>query len=118
MDELPDYAELTIFPNPAQNELTIDLIAKVGGNAQVQIMDLSGRILIEDDMNASSSFAEYFADPIGVKEDDGLDVIELLVRDGGPAEGQPTFWKLVQISGDVVDQKEENGGRGGCSASD
>ena len=62
MDELPDYGELSIFPNPAQNELTIDLSAKVGGKARVEILDLSGRILLQDDMNASASFAEYFAD--------------------------------------------------------
>lgn len=80
MDELPDYAELTIFPNPAQNELTIDLIAKVGGNAQVQIMDLSGRILIEDDMNASSSFAEYFADVSTFKK--GTYVIRISTENG------------------------------------
>ena len=80
VDELPDYGELTIFPNPAQNELTIDLIAKVDGNAQVQIMDLSGRVLIEDDMNASSSFAEYFADVSAFKK--GTYVIRISTANG------------------------------------
>ena len=62
IDELPEYGEVSVFPNPAQSELTIDLVAKVDGNAKVEIMDLSGRILLSDDMNASASFAEYFAD--------------------------------------------------------
>jgi hypothetical protein len=62
LNELPNYGELSVFPNPAQDELTIDLVAKVDGNASVKIMDLSGRVLLQDEMNASASFAEYFAD--------------------------------------------------------
>ena len=80
VDEIPEYGELSIFPNPALNELTVDLSAKVDGKAEIQMMDLSGRILLQDEMNATATFAEYFADISSFKK--GTYVIRIITANG------------------------------------
>ena len=42
--------------------MTIEIEGKIDGSAHVEILDLSGRILVSDEMNATNSFAEYITD--------------------------------------------------------
>ena len=62
IDEIPDLNEIKVFPNPVLNELTVEIEGKIEGSAYIEILDLSGRILRSDSMNASDSFAEYITD--------------------------------------------------------
>jgi hypothetical protein len=62
LDEQLPEGEISVYPNPVLNELTIELEGQVNGDARVQIQDVSGRILLTDQMNATASFAEYITD--------------------------------------------------------
>ena len=62
-EELSNNAALSVFPNPVNQELTIEIEGQIAGGAYCEITDLSGRILFSQEMSmTSSSFAEYFAD--------------------------------------------------------
>ncbi|MFM1853937.1 MAG: hypothetical protein RL164_1255, partial [Bacteroidota bacterium] len=60
--ELESEAQISIFPNPGKGFTTIELSGEVNGNAQLKIMDLSGRVCHQSVMNASANFAESFVD--------------------------------------------------------
>lgn len=62
VQELESEAEISIFPNPGKGLTTIELSGEVNGNAQLKIMDLSGRVCHQSAMNASANFAESFVD--------------------------------------------------------
>ena len=62
LDETSALNEISVFPNPVLNELTIEIEGKIDGAAHIEIIDLSGRILVSDAMNATNSFAEYITD--------------------------------------------------------
>ena len=51
--------EISVYPNPVIDELTIEIEGKIDGNARIEITDLSGRVLINGQMNATGTFAEY-----------------------------------------------------------
>jgi hypothetical protein len=60
--ELESEAEISIFPNPASHIATIEISGQVLGAAALQILDLSGRVLHQETMAATASFAESFID--------------------------------------------------------
>ena len=62
LDEISALNEIKVFPNPVLNELTIEIEGKIDGAAHIELLDLSGRILVSDAMNATNSFAEYITD--------------------------------------------------------
>ena len=62
LDEPAIRNVIKVFPNPAINELTIELEGSVDGSARIEILDLSGRIIVNDEMNATMNFAEYITD--------------------------------------------------------
>lgn len=47
--------EFNIFPNPVRDELNIDFSAKTQGNAQIRILDLTGRIVKNYQINTTDS---------------------------------------------------------------
>jgi len=61
-DELAIENEISVFPNPAINELTIEIEGEINGDARIEILDLSGRVIVNDAMNATINFAEYITD--------------------------------------------------------
>jgi len=62
LDEHEAEGEVSVYPNPVLNELTVELEGQVNGAARIQIQDVSGRILLTDEMNSTASFAEYITD--------------------------------------------------------
>ena len=62
LDEYEAEGKVTVYPNPVLNELTVELEGQVNGAARIQIQDVSGRILLSDEMNSTASFAEYITD--------------------------------------------------------
>jgi hypothetical protein len=54
--------QLNIFPNPSNGEFYIDLGGEINGFAKLQVLDLSGRIILNKEMNSTSNFAETTID--------------------------------------------------------
>ena len=68
-EELSNIAALSVFPNPVNQELTIEIEGQIAGGAYCEITDLSGRVLFSQEMSmTSSSFAEYFVDVSSYKK--------------------------------------------------
>jgi hypothetical protein len=61
--------EIAVFPNPAQQEATVEISGFVGAKATLQLFDIMGKLWIETPMEASESFASVTLDlkdlPIG-----------------------------------------------------
>ena len=54
--------QIAIYPNPASATTTIEVSGEINGAAELHILDLSGRLLYQEQMAASASFAESFVD--------------------------------------------------------
>ncbi len=80
LDELENEGQITVFPNPVLNELTVELEGEINGRAEIQILDISGRVLLADKMNASASFAEYITDVSSFKK--GSYIIKIATDNG------------------------------------
>lgn len=51
---------ISIFPNPGAGLTTVELNGQINGQAKLQLVDLMGRILYQEDMKATADFAESF----------------------------------------------------------
>jgi hypothetical protein len=60
--ELQENAKISIFPNPGSGQTTIEMSGQINGQATLAILDLTGRNLYSEQMNASANFAESFVD--------------------------------------------------------
>ena len=80
IDEAILSNEISVYPNPVINELTIEIEGKIDGAARIEITDLSGRILINDQMNATGTFAEYITQVSDFKK--GTYVIKVYTTNG------------------------------------
>ena len=60
--------------------MTIEIEGKIDGAARIEITDLSGRILINDQMNATGTFAEYITQVSDFKK--GTYVIKVYTTNG------------------------------------
>jgi hypothetical protein len=54
--------DISIFPNPSSGNTTIEISGLVDNHAELEIVDLFGRVILREDMNASQYFAESFVD--------------------------------------------------------
>jgi hypothetical protein len=54
--------EIAIFPNPSNGITTIEVSGDVNNDATVEIIDITGRLIYSEKMNASANFAESFVD--------------------------------------------------------
>ncbi|MFM7474116.1 MAG: T9SS type A sorting domain-containing protein, partial [Crocinitomicaceae bacterium] len=54
--------EVSVFPNPSSGITTIEVSGAVNNDASLEILDLTGRIVHSEKMNASATFAESFVD--------------------------------------------------------
>ncbi|MFM8963060.1 MAG: T9SS type A sorting domain-containing protein, partial [Sphingomonadales bacterium] len=60
--EVQNEPSIAIFPNPGSGQTTVELSGQVNGRANLQLLDLTGRSLHQEQMNASANFAESFID--------------------------------------------------------
>jgi hypothetical protein len=69
LDEAKLDHDIAVFPNPAQQEATVEISGFVGHKATLQLFDIMGKLWIESPMEASESFASVTLDlkdlPIG-----------------------------------------------------
>lgn len=75
LDELESKNNLFLYPNPASNELYVDFGGTLSQDAELNILDLSGRLISSSKMNAVSSNASANLDISGLT--DGLYLIQL-----------------------------------------
>jgi hypothetical protein len=54
--------EIAIFPNPSNGLTTIEVSGAVNNDAKLEIVDLTGRSVYAEKMNATANFAESFVD--------------------------------------------------------
>ncbi len=54
--------EIAIFPNPSSGLTTVEVSGDVNNDASLEILDLTGRIVYTEKMNATKYFAESFID--------------------------------------------------------
>jgi hypothetical protein len=54
--------KIAVYPNPGAGLTTIELSGQLNGAASLQILDLTGRPLYQEQMHATSDFAESFID--------------------------------------------------------
>lgn len=50
--------QLLIFPNPNNGEFTVEVSGEVGNKAELQILDLSGRLVYDGSMTSNEQFAQ------------------------------------------------------------
>jgi hypothetical protein len=63
--DVPEYtqvSEISVYPNPGAGLTTIELSGQINGRARLQLLDLTGRTLHQEDMKATADFAESFLD--------------------------------------------------------
>jgi hypothetical protein len=54
--------EIAIFPNPSNGITTIEVSGVVNNDETVEIIDITGRLIYSEKMNAYANFAESFVD--------------------------------------------------------
>ncbi len=62
VEELIQQTSVSVYPNPTNGVCTIELNGQTGGQADLLIMDLTGRVVHKEKMNATVDFAEAFPD--------------------------------------------------------
>ncbi len=55
-NDLPDV--LTIFPNPTPGAVKINFAQPIAGSGKVQVYDITGRLMVQKNVNAGSTFLE------------------------------------------------------------
>lgn len=63
--DIPEHdmaSEISIYPNPGAGLTTVELSGPINGSATLKLLDLTGRILYHEDMQATTHFAESFID--------------------------------------------------------
>jgi hypothetical protein len=54
--------EIAVFPNPSNGLTTVEVSGAVNNDASLEILDLTGRLIYAEKMNATANFAESFVD--------------------------------------------------------
>jgi hypothetical protein len=54
--------QIAIFPNPSNGLTTVEVSGVVNNDASLEILDLTGRLIHSEKMNATANFAESFVD--------------------------------------------------------
>ncbi len=54
--------EIAVFPNPSNGLTTVEVSGAVNNDANLEILDLTGRLIYSEKMNATANFAESFVD--------------------------------------------------------
>jgi hypothetical protein len=62
VNEIEMNHEIAIFPNPSNGITTVEVSGDVNNDASIEIIDLTGRMIYSEKMNASANFAEAFID--------------------------------------------------------
>ena len=82
---------LSLYPNPAQQQMVLEYVHQAGGDIYLSIMDLQGRVLTEDDRSVQAG-----VNRISIQLDDipqGIYLLEVINEDSGK-RGVSKFVKI------------------------
>jgi hypothetical protein len=71
--------EIAVFPNPSNGLTTIEVSGAVNNDASLEILDLTGRLIYSEKMNANANFAESFVDVSTYKS--GTYLVKIITND-------------------------------------
>ena len=71
--------EIAVFPNPSNGLTTIEVSGVVNNDASLEILDLTGRLIYSEKMNATANFAESFVDVSTYKS--GTYLVKIITND-------------------------------------
>jgi hypothetical protein len=71
--------EIAVFPNPSNGLTTIEVSGAVNNDASLEILDLTGRLIYSEKMNATANFAESFVDVSTYKS--GTYLVKIITND-------------------------------------
>jgi len=71
--------EIAIFPNPSNGLTTVEVSGAVNNDANLEILDLTGRLIYSEKMNATANFAESFVDVSTYKS--GTYLVKVITND-------------------------------------
>ena len=71
--------EIAIFPNPSNGLTTVEVSGAVNNDANLEILDLTGRLIYSEKMNATANFAESFVDVSTYKS--GTYLVKIITND-------------------------------------
>ncbi|WP_306643227.1 T9SS type A sorting domain-containing protein [Sanyastnella coralliicola] len=59
LNDEPSYSEMTIYPNPASNQINIDLSRNITGVLTAELIDLRGRLVLRTNLVSNSNAPTY-----------------------------------------------------------
>lgn len=71
--------EIAVFPNPSNGLTTVEVSGAVNNDANLEILDLTGRMIYSEKMNATANFAESFVDVSTYKS--GTYLVKIITND-------------------------------------
>jgi hypothetical protein len=71
--------EIAVFPNPSNGLTTVEVSGAVNNDANLEILDLTGRMIYSEKMNATAYFAESFVDVSTYKS--GTYLVKIITND-------------------------------------
>jgi hypothetical protein len=71
--------EIAVFPNPSNGLTTVEVSGAVNNDASLEILDLTGRLIYAEKMNATANFAESFVDVSTYKS--GTYLVKIITND-------------------------------------
>lgn len=71
--------EIAVFPNPSNGLTTVEVSGAVNNDANLEILDLTGRLIYSEKMNATANFAESFVDVSTYKS--GTYLVKIITND-------------------------------------
>jgi hypothetical protein len=71
--------QIAIFPNPSNGLTTVEVSGAVNNDANLEILDLTGRLIHSEKMNATANFAESFVDVSTYKS--GTYLVKVITND-------------------------------------
>ncbi|MCF8407839.1 MAG: T9SS type A sorting domain-containing protein [Crocinitomicaceae bacterium] len=71
--------EIAVFPNPSNGLTTVEVSGVVNNDASLEILDLTGRLIHSEKMNATANFAESFVDVSTYKS--GTYLVKVITND-------------------------------------
>ena len=71
--------EIAVFPNPSNGLTTVEVSGAINNDANLEILDLTGRLIYSEKMNATANFAESFVDVSTYKS--GTYLVKIITND-------------------------------------
>ena len=58
----PEADKINVYPNPARNNLNIDIVSGIAGNASVSLINANGQSILEKEIRVTSGYTHTVLD--------------------------------------------------------